>query len=185
MRRRVLGRTGLEVSEIGFGGVEIGLEYGIQVDGVANRPPREQAVRLVRRAVELGVNAIDTARAYGSSESIIGEAIEGHRDAVVIMSKLAAIDPALSGLTLASFVASSLAESLRELRTDVIDVMQLHSVNIEVLRRGEVLDVLERQRDAGKVRFLGATIYTEEEANLALDDDRVDVIQIFSLHLPP
>ena len=178
MKRRVLGRTGLEVSEIGFGGVEIGLEYGIQVGGQSNCPEQSQAIRIVQRAVELGINVIDTARAYGESEAIIGLALRGCREPVVIMSKLAAIDPTLTGSPLTQFMQQSLEDSLRALRTDVIDVYQIHSASAEVMKRGEILDNLARFQAAGKVRFLGATIYTEEEATAALDDDRVDVIQV-------
>lgn len=178
MKQRTLGRTGLSVSEIGFGAVEIGTEYGIQVAGRPNRPTTEDAIRIVHRALDLGVNAIDTARAYGDSEQILGQALQGRRDSVVLMSKAAAIDPELTGDAVTSFMDDSIETSLRLLATDVIDVYQLHSPPAEQLRRSDVLDQLERYRKAGKVRFLGATVYTEEEAFAAIDDPRIDVLQI-------
>ena len=78
MRYRQLGQTNLQVSEIALGGVEIGLDYGIPVPGEHERPPEEDAIRLLQRAVDLGVNLIDTARTYGASESLIGHSL-AHR----------------------------------------------------------------------------------------------------------
>ena len=72
MNYRQLGRTGLQVSEIGLGTVELGLDYGVPIDGEHLRPPEEQAAHLLNRALDRGVNFVDTARAYGASEEVIG-----------------------------------------------------------------------------------------------------------------
>lgn len=178
MKQRTLGRTGLSVSEIGFGAVEIGLEYGIQVSGRANMPNPQEAVRIVQRALDLGVNVIDTARGYGESERLIGLALRGRRDSVVLMTKVAAIDPSLTGQAVYDFVSNSLETSLSLLQTETVDLYQIHSAKIDVIQRGELVDALDRQRQAGKARFLGATVYTEEEAMAVLDDPRIDVLQI-------
>ena len=82
MNYRRLGRTGLQVSEIGLGTVELGLDYGVPVAGEHLRPPEEHAARLLNQALDLGVNFIDTARAYGASEEIIGRALKGRRERV-------------------------------------------------------------------------------------------------------
>ena len=178
MQRRTLGRTGLCVSEIGFGSVEIGTEYGIQVDSRPNRPDPEQAVRIVRRALDLGVNVIDTARTYGESERIIGQALDGRRESVVLMTKIDHINPDQTGSGLISAIDESLRTSLQLLRTDVIDVCQMHSPTTELIRRGEIVTVLERFRTEGRIRFVGTTVYSHDEALAALDDPRIDVIQI-------
>jgi len=79
MRYRTLGRTGLQVSEIGLGTVELGLNYGMPVAGEHLRPSEEHAARLLNRALDLGVTFVDTARAYGASEEVIGRALAGRR----------------------------------------------------------------------------------------------------------
>ena len=91
MNYRRLGRTGLQVSEIGLGTVELALDYGVPVAGEHLRPPEEQAARLLNRALDLGVTFIDTARSYGASEEIIGRALKGRRSEYVLASKLARI----------------------------------------------------------------------------------------------
>lgn len=185
MRHRTLGRTGLSVSEIGFGAVEIGLEYGIQVDGKPNRPDDQQAIEIVHRALDLGANVIDTARAYGESERLLGEALVGKRDSVVLMTKVAGIEASVIGRQLDSAITESLETSLRLLQTDTVDVYQIHSAKVELIRRGEITGILDRLRREGKTRFLGATVYTEEEALAVLDDPRIDVIQVAYNMLAP
>jgi aryl-alcohol dehydrogenase-like predicted oxidoreductase len=168
----------LRVSELGFGAVEIGVEYGIQVDGKLNRPEEGRAMQIVQRALDLGINLIDTARGYGDSERIIGQAVAGKRDSVVLMTKLAAIDGDLTGEGLQRFMVESLETSLRLLRTEAIDVYQVHSATTTLLQRGEVMGILDRFRRDGKVRFVGATVYGEDDALAVLDDPRMDVLQI-------
>lgn len=185
MRYRELGRTGLKVSELGFGAVEIGMEYGIQVDGRPNRPSPHEAESIVCRALDLGVNVIDTARGYGESEQIIGRVLASRRDSVVLMSKAAAWEEELTGTGLAAHLRDSLETSLRLLATDTIDVYQIHSAGLEVLQRREAVDVLEGFREQGHVRFLGATVYGEQEARAALADERIDVIQVAYSLLDP
>lgn len=87
MRYRQLGQTNLQVSEIALGGVEIGLDYGIPVPGEHERPPEEDAIRLLQRAVDLGVNLIDTARTYGASESLIGHSLAHRRGDYFLVTK--------------------------------------------------------------------------------------------------
>jgi len=185
MHRRTLGRTGLSVSEIGFGAVEIGMEYGIQVAGQPNQPSRQQAIEIVRTALDKGVNVVDTARGYGASESIIGEAIEDIRDDVVLMSKVSGIDESKTPDELTEFLRDSLETSLRELRTDVIDVYQIHSATMNMLAQGHVVECLRRFREEGKVRFLGATVYESDQAIAVIEEGQIDVLQIaFSMLAP-
>ncbi|HIQ05259.1 MAG TPA: hypothetical protein EYH31_06125 [Anaerolineae bacterium] len=88
MRYRPLGRTGLQVSEIGPGTVELGVEYGIPIPGLPRRPTEADAIRLVHRALDLGINFIDTARAYGESEAVLGKVLQGRRHRVILVTKL-------------------------------------------------------------------------------------------------
>jgi aryl-alcohol dehydrogenase-like predicted oxidoreductase len=76
MNKRLLGQPGMQVSELAFGGVEIGLPYGIGIKSTADMPAREESGRLLHTAVDSGINFFDTARMYGLSESIMGNAFQ-------------------------------------------------------------------------------------------------------------
>ncbi len=165
MKYRRLGRTDLHVSEISLGTVELGLEYGISP---GERPSETEAARLIDRAIDLGINFFDTARAYGESEAILGRALAGRREKVWLASKV------LSQGT----VKQSVQDSLRTLRTDVIDLLMIHSASTEVILRGEVLRAMQDLRAAGHVRYLGASVYSEEAALAAIRVGGYDCLQI-------
>ncbi len=183
--RRPLGQTELLVSEIGFGGVEIGLEYGIQVRSKNNLPDPAVAIRIVQRAIEMGVNVIDTARGYGASERLIGNAISTIRDQLVVMTKVSCPGKDLHGVALRDLITESLETSLDELQTSYVDVLSVHSASTLILARGDVVDCVDRLRLAGKVRYVGATVYTIQEALAALEDPRIDVLQVAYSLLDP
>jgi aryl-alcohol dehydrogenase-like predicted oxidoreductase len=160
MRYRILGRTGLRVSEIGFGGAPAGIAHYIEAWDSGAAEERASVVRAIRRALDLGLNYLDTAPGYGAGlgEEIFGEAIAGRRDEVVLATKTGARDPA--GIT------ASVEASLRRLGTDRVDVLQFHggwypAVEVEqILRRGMSaagVEAFQRLREQGKVRFLGFT----------------------------
>src|SRR5260370_13235714 len=88
MQRRILGRTRISASEISLGTVELGIDYGIAAGGEILRPAADEAARLLHRALDLGINLIDTARAYGESEDIIGRALEARRSEFHLVSKV-------------------------------------------------------------------------------------------------
>ena len=163
MRFRTLGRTELPVSEISLGTVEIGMDYGIQENGTAQKPDEREAVLLLNRALDLGVNLIDTARAYGQSEEIIGRALMGRRREYFLCSKVLA-----KRGTVKQDVVDSLEQSLRLLKTDVIDIYMIHSATLDVIEDGGVADILNELRESGKFRFTGASIYGEDAALAAI-----------------
>ena len=143
---RNLGRTGLTVSIVGFGG------------GHCVRPDidEKQTVRLIQEAVDAGVTFMDNAWEYagGESERRMGIALEGRRDKVVLMTKVCGRDRKTA--------EQQLEDSLRKLRTDVIDVWQFHEVNYDndpewIFRAGGAIEAAVAARDAGKVRFIGFT----------------------------
>lgn len=178
MRRRRLGRTGLEVGEIGLGTVELGLDYGIP-DGGHRRPRRSAAVAVVERALELGITLVDTARLYGESEAVLGRALAGRREEVVLITKCALPrDPESSAGAIRRAIEASLRASLRALRTDHVDVLLLHSAGETAIRRGRGAEALEAVRAAGAVRFVGASVYGEAAALVAIEDGRLDVLQV-------
>ena len=176
MQYRRLGKTDLEVSVIGFGGIPI-----IQT-------PEEEAVAAVRRAIELGVNFIDTARGYKTSEEKIGKAIKGQRDQVYLASKS-------RGFT-ADEMEQEIDESLQALGVDYIDLYQIWDAtspggvsgprqgidrfHIEpYFDPGMALDGLKRAREKGKVKFLGISLHGEPEAMIyAIRSHQFDTIQV-------
>lgn len=179
MKRRRLGRTGFLVSAISLGTVEIGLNYGIAAGGAAQRPDEAQADRLLHRALDLGINFIDTARAYGESEAIIGRSLHSRRKEFFLCSKVLSYqDENLSSSELRARVTASVQESLRALQTDVIDMMMIHSAPTEVIDRGEITGILEDLRQTGYFRFIGASVYGEESALKAIESGRYDCLQI-------
>ncbi|MCS7253827.1 MAG: aldo/keto reductase [Armatimonadota bacterium] len=144
MRYRRLGKTELSVSVIGFGAIKLP-----QVD-------TETAIEAIRRAVDLGINFIDTARGYGDSERKIGMAIKGLRERVIVATKTAArtADGAMRDLEM----------SLKELGTDYIDLYQLHSVSDQetyeqVMSGGGAYETLLKAKEKGLVRHIGVTMH--------------------------
>jgi predicted aldo/keto reductase-like oxidoreductase len=156
---RPLGRTGLEISDISFGS------------------SRSTDPALVTRALELGVNYFDTAESYkdGRSEAAIGEALQGHRDRVILTSKVKCETDTTSDALMAS-----LEGSLRRLRTDRVDIYFNHAVNDpDRLRNDAWYTFAERAKQQGKIRFTGVSGHGSrlgECLDLALDENRVDVI---------
>lgn len=145
MQQRTFGQTGMEVSALGFGGAETGFQ-GTAVETVS---------RLLNSALDDGLNVIDTAECYGNGEELIGQAVAHRRGDYFLFTKCGHA----AGLDLPDWdprmLEQSVERSLRRLRTDGVDLLQLHSCSEETLRRGEVIEVLRGARDAGKTRFIG------------------------------
>lgn len=182
MQHRLLGKTGLRVSEIAFGGAEIGLPYGHGVKTEADMISERDAVALLHESLEAGITFFDTARLYGLSEARMGQAFRDRRDRVVLATKSAHFreaDGAIPPLpTLRARVEASLATSLAALQTDYVDLFMLHSSDQALLEHGDVLRVFEDLKRRGLVRHVGASIYTVAEARAALAAGFWEVIQL-------
>src|SRR5262249_31420397 len=151
--------TGIRVSEVGFGGWQLGNEREFV------QMTNEEAVRLVHAALDRGCNLFDTAPNYGlgASERILGQALQGRRAEAVITSKFG---PHVDGDTdfNASLLLESVEGSLKRLQTDYLDVLLLHNPPLEVLHgttaHWEILRTLKQQ---GKVRAFGASLDWSKE----------------------
>jgi aryl-alcohol dehydrogenase-like predicted oxidoreductase len=175
MRHRAFGRTGVEVPEIGFGAWAIGSGG----PGLVGYGPTDDAASLaaLHRAVELGCAFIDTASVYGRghSEELIGRA--GIRDRIFLATKCgfdwSAAETHVSNWS-PEFLRRSIDDSLRRLRTDRVDLLQLHNP-----KPGDMaaLEVLEEARRAGKTRFIGVSVIKPEEAVAAIERG-VDAVQM-------
>jgi L-galactose dehydrogenase len=154
---RVLGKTGLKVSMIGFGASPLGQEFGV-IDPAEGK-------RAVHYAIERGINYFDVAPYYGRTlaETRLGEALLGYRDKVILATKAGRYDKELAtGFDFsAQRILKSVDESLARLQTDYIDVFQIH--DIEFGRReqiiNETLPAMQQLKQTGKVRFVGITGY--------------------------
>jgi len=154
MQYRLLGKTGLQVSAIGMG---FGPLLAVAV---------EAGVPLVRRALELGITYLDTARSYGETELMIGQALEGMRERVVLSTK--------TGARTRDDAWRSIHESLERLRTGYVDNCHLHGLHEGAdmdarLGKGGALEALLEARERGLVRHIGCTAHTSRALLLALE----------------
>ena len=194
MQTRTLGRTGLKVSELGLGGGGLGGIFGETTD--------EEAQCTIQAAADAGVTYIDVATAYGNgrAEANVGQALVGRRDAAILATKFLLRPDDLSDIPAA--MERSLGESLARLRTDHIDVFQLHnmvsretggvtmvtvtgetrrslSLN-DVLGPGGVLEGFRRLKQSGAVRFVGVTGVGEAAAiREILQSGEIDTVQTY------
>ncbi|GCE26024.1 oxidoreductase [Dictyobacter alpinus] len=168
MEKRQFGKTDMQVSVLGFGGSEIG-----------SGSSTADVTRLLNSALDAGLNVIDTAECYGDSEELIGRAVATRRDDFYLFTKcghasgdelpdLPDWDPRL--------VEASIDRSLRRLQTDHLDLLQIHTCPIEVLRQGDIINVLEKAKRMGKTHYIGYS-GTNENARYAIRMDVFDTLQ--------
>ena len=167
MEKRRLGKTDMEVSVLGFGGSEIGYENA----------SRETVAELLNSALDAGLNVIDTAECYHKSEELIGEAVSNRRNEFFLFTKCG--HPHGFGERAdwsKDSILESIQRSLRRLRTDKIDIVQLHSCSEAELRKGEVLEALQTARNRGYIRYIGYS-GDSHAARLAVESGAFDTLQ--------
>jgi aryl-alcohol dehydrogenase-like predicted oxidoreductase len=173
MKYRALGRTGWKVSEISFGAWAIGGSWG-QVS-------EPDAMAALHKAVDCGVNFIDTADVYGDgrSERLIAQLKKARKDEIIVATKAGR---RLPRQTVGGYNQQNLGkwidDSLRNLRTDRIDLLQLHCPPTELYFRPEVFGMLDDFVKAGRIRYYGVSVEKIEEALKALDYPNVQTVQI-------
>lgn len=182
MQQRLLGRTGIQVSELAFGGVEIGLPYGIGVHREQDMLSEKEAVRLLHAALDAGINFYDTARLYGQSEQLMGKAFWAKRKEVVLATKCKHITHEAGKLpgysTLKKNIEQSLLESLGALQTDYIDVYMLHQADQAILENEDVADIFAALKRSGIIRATGVSTYTPQETAQAIASGAWDLVQL-------
>lgn len=181
LKKRKLGRTKMDVSEIGLGTWAMGGdEWGVVED--------TESIRAIQRALDLGVTFVDTADVYGSghSEELIARALAGvPRDRYVVSSK-AGFDiysrpgtPGGAGQDFTPrYLRRALDESLKRLKTDHVDVYHLHNPSLEVINQGDALDTLVEQRDAGKILFIAVSVSSPKDGMACIQTGVVDALQL-------
>ena len=170
MKEMILGRTGLRVKILGFGGIPI------------QRVSEEEAISVVRRCYELGVNYYDTARGYTNSEERMGKALEDVRDEVYIATK--------SNRRTAKELNAELETSLRNLKTDYIDVYQFHNVSSQeaweqIKAPGGALEAMHKAHDDGRIRHIGVTSHNPAFLAEIVKEDIFETIMIPYNYLTP
>ncbi|MFH1208818.1 MAG: aldo/keto reductase [Candidatus Omnitrophota bacterium] len=194
MKERPFGKTGLRVSEVGFGCWAIG--------GHAYGPVRDKdSLEALAAAWDSGVNFFDTADVYGEghSEELLGKFLKDRsRDRLILATKCGwdFYPPSQKrGFFLrgspeklnhvghrknfdTGHIHFACEQSLKRLGTDVVDLFQLHNPSLELIQKGDLVGVLEGLKKEGKIRFIGISVHTEAEAWAALKDPRVQAIQI-------
>jgi aryl-alcohol dehydrogenase-like predicted oxidoreductase len=166
MEMRQLGKTDMRVSVLGFGGAEIGFE----------KAAAKTVADLLNSALDAGLNVIDTAECYLQSEELIGQAVAGRRNDFYLFTKCGHPDnPSVGDWRPVSLLAS-IERSLKRLRTDRLDLVQLHSCSEAELRKGDVIGALEEARKKGYTRYIG---YSGDgaAARYAIECGRFDTLQ--------
>lgn len=183
MRTRPLGRTGLDVSEIGLGAWAIGGNaHGNSYGPTDDR----ESVAAIRRALDRGVNFFDTADVYGwgHSEELLGDALEGHREEVFLATKVGG-DFYHGGVRMnfdPGYLAFALERSLKRLRTDRIDLYQLHNPPPGMMADPATYVVLDALKAEHKIDHYGVSVHEPSEALLCVNAGKPEVVQIpFSL----
>ena len=170
LRETVLGRTRLKVKTLGFGGIPI------------QKTSEKEAIDVVRRCYELGINYYDTARRYRASEERIGKALEDVRDEIILATK--------SNRRTGREMLEELETSLNNLRTDRIDVYQLHNVSTtdaweRIKAPGGALEALYRARDEGKIDHIGITSHDPAVLAEIIREDIFETMMIPYNYLTP
>jgi len=162
MEQISLGETGLRISPIGMGSIQI------------TRLEWNQSIKVVREVMDLGINWFDTARAYFDSELRLGEALKGNRNKVFISTK--------SGMTDPKDLQIQIDESLQRLHTDYIDIFLFHGDgaigNENFLAPGGTLETAKKAIKAGKIRYLGFSAHRVDPAIKALDVEQLKVAMV-------
>lgn len=168
LERRRFGKTDMEVTILGFGGAEIGYE----------RTEQATVDKLLNAALDSGLNVVDTAECYVDSEVQIGKAIGHRRSEFFLFTKCGhATDVAGAGKEWTKAgVLAQIERSLARLKTETVDLVQLHSCSLDVLKQGECIEGLEQARKDGKTRYIG---YSGDSAaaRFAIESGRFDALQ--------
>ena len=167
MEKRKFGKTDMEFSVLGFGGAEIGFD---------NTQTQANVDELLNAALDAGLNVIDTAAAYKTSEELIGEAVGNRRKEFYLLTKCGALDAFTRSDWSKKGILETIEQSLRNLKTDYLDIAQLHSCDTKILRQGDCIEGLQRAQEKGYTRYIGYS-GDNEDAKFAIEMDVFDAFQ--------
>jgi aryl-alcohol dehydrogenase-like predicted oxidoreductase len=174
MKYRTLGKTGFEVSEVSLGTWQVGGRWGEPFSD-------ENAEEIINRAIDLGVNFIDTADVYGGtrSEAAVARVVKARSERVYVATKCGRrISPHVNEGYTVEALAGFVDDSLKNMGVETIDLIQLHCPPMEVYYRPEIFALFDRLKQAGKIRNLGVSVEKVEEAIKAIEYPNVTTVQI-------
>jgi aryl-alcohol dehydrogenase-like predicted oxidoreductase len=175
MEYRTLGKTGLKTSVIGLGTMVHAGHFGPMKD--------EESLAAIDTALELGINFIDTSDAYGAgySEALLGKALKGKRDKVILATKggnvMVGPDKGKRIFDV-DYIDGVMHESLKRLQTDAVDLYQLHNPTVDVMKSGAIWELLDKRKKEGKIRHYGVSINSVEEALAAIAGGKAETVQL-------
>ncbi|MBM3933115.1 MAG: aldo/keto reductase [SAR202 cluster bacterium] len=170
MQTRPFGRTGLNITPIGLGLAEINRHEDAKADFAA-------AGRVLGAALDSGVNFLDTAAMYGNTEEMIGASVSHRRADFILATKCGQVyGDAVGQPWSAPVIEHSIDRSLRRMKTECVDMVQLHSCSLAVLQRGEAIEAMQKAKKAGKTRFIGYS-GDNEPARWAVESGLFDTLQ--------
>ncbi|MBB4077929.1 aryl-alcohol dehydrogenase-like predicted oxidoreductase [Lewinella aquimaris] len=174
MKYRKLGKTNVEVSEISLGTWQVGGKWGDPFDD-------KVADRIINEAIDRGVNFIDTADVYsdGLSETAVGRVVRSRSEYIYVATKCGRqINPHTAENYTVKALRGYVEDSLRRMKIDRIDLIQLHSIPNDVYYRPEIFGLFERLKEEGKIQHLGVSVEKVEEAIKAMEYENVATVQI-------
>ncbi len=167
MEKRRLGKTDMDVSVLGFGGAEIGFESASP----------EAVEKLLKSALDAGLNVIDTGECYRGSEELIGQAVSDRREDFYLFTKCGHPHGMESSANWSQpSLLQSIEHSLRRLKADRLDIVHLHSCSESELRKGEAITALQTARERGYTRYIGYS-GDSRAAHFAVECGAFDTLQ--------
>lgn len=163
MNHRLFGKNNINISDIGLGCWQIGADWG-NVD-------KNTACQILKKAVETGTTFLDTADVYGNgrSEEIIGEYFNSKDDSIFIATKIGRTNDLYPDKYCFHNIETAVDASLKRLKTDALDLVQLHCIPTEIMENGEVFDWLRQLQKKGKIKLFGASVETMDEAEMLME----------------
>ena len=171
-------KHGYKVSQLTLGTAQFGLNYGIA--NQYGKPGEKEVEEILNKAFENGVNLLDTAFSYGDSERVIGKILNksSYKANILVASKLPKLKNInnLQGLT--KEIEQMLIKSLKNLQLENIPIFLLHDESYLTINDGYVIETLRREKEKGKIRLLGVSVYSPKAAEVALNNSEMQVIQV-------
>ncbi len=174
MKYRTLGKTNLNISEVSLGTWQVGGKWGSDFN-------EKNAETILNKAIDMGVNFIDTADVYsnGDSEKMVGKIVKSRSEDIYIATKCGRqISPHVSQGYQPDVLRKYVEDSLKRLKIDTIDLIQLHCPPTEVYYRPEIFELFDKLKEKGKIKYLGVSVEKVEEAIKAINYPNVTTVQI-------
>ena len=173
MKNRTLGKNGFEVSEVGLGCWQIGADWGSEI-------AKDEAEKILQKAFENGIRFYDTADVYGDgrSEKLVGDFLKKHKNEVKVATKFGRADTVFPDKYTEKSLRSCVDNSLKRLGVDQLDLLQLHCIPTEELKKGDIFDWLRALQKEGKIAHFGASVESVEEGLICLKQDGLQSLQV-------